>query len=134
VDRTSSGITSVPSSRLGKESGTSRGARLGLRPTLTSSERRWRLTSHASRPSCRRPRANLSASFLRFASCLQLPIADGLSGEFFDLALGLLSRTFDALLIHWSSGRGAGLSNRDARGVGEGVRLQPTPDAISSEY
>jgi hypothetical protein len=34
VDRTSSGITSVPSSRLGKESGTSRGARLGLRPTL----------------------------------------------------------------------------------------------------
>jgi hypothetical protein len=34
VDRTWSGITSVPSSRLGKESGTSRGARLGLRPTL----------------------------------------------------------------------------------------------------
>jgi hypothetical protein len=34
VDRTSSGITSVPSSRLGKESGTSRGARRGLRPTL----------------------------------------------------------------------------------------------------
>jgi hypothetical protein len=34
VGRTSSGITSVPSSRLGKESGTSRGARLGLRPTL----------------------------------------------------------------------------------------------------
>ena len=34
MDRTSSGITSVPSSRLGKESGTSRGARLGSRPTL----------------------------------------------------------------------------------------------------
>jgi hypothetical protein len=35
VDRTSSGITSVPSSRLGKECpARPRGARLGLRPTL----------------------------------------------------------------------------------------------------
>jgi hypothetical protein len=35
--------------------------------------------------------ANLSTSFLGLASCLQLPVADGLSGDFFDLALGLLS-------------------------------------------
>jgi hypothetical protein len=34
VDRTWSGITSVPSSRLGNESGTSRANRLGLRPTV----------------------------------------------------------------------------------------------------
>ena len=63
---------------------------------------------------------SVSARFLRLAFRLQLPVADGLSGELLDLALRLLGRTFDALLIHWKSsfayerGRG-GVSHGDAR-------------------
>src|SRR5207248_8449858 len=45
VGRTSSGTTSVPSSRLGNESGTSRGARLGFFLKLHLLDRFWRPSS-----------------------------------------------------------------------------------------
>jgi hypothetical protein len=90
-----------------------RGARLGLRPTLHLNYGLIDLALIQLGPAGHdKLRATMAAYFPRIASFMPptalrifplASIADGLSGEFFDLALGLLSRTFDALLIHGSS-------------------------------